>query len=133
MLRVLTVQECVQHLRSRDLGRVALQIDRDIDVLPVNYATDGETVVFRTGSLTRLQRSPRVRVSFQVDSWDAVTGVGWSVLLKGVAREVTDGMDRFSEALRRRKVLPLAPGQREHWIAIFPSEITGRRFHRAAG
>jgi nitroimidazol reductase NimA-like FMN-containing flavoprotein (pyridoxamine 5'-phosphate oxidase superfamily) len=133
MLRVLTVQECVQHLRSRDLGRVALQIDRDIDVLPVNYATDGETVVFRTGSLTRLQRSPRVRVSFQVDSWDAVTGVGWSVLLKGVAREVTDGMDRFSEALRRRKVLPLAPGQREHWIAIFPSEITGRRFHRTAG
>jgi hypothetical protein len=131
-LRVLTVRECLDCLHSRDLGRVAFQIDRDIDVLPVNYGTEGGVVVFRTGSMTRLQRSPRVRVSFQVDSWDPITGIGWSVLLKGAAREVTGGMDSFSKALRRRKVRPLAPGKREHWIAIYPSEVTGRRFRSPA-
>jgi hypothetical protein len=125
---MLTVPECVKFLRSRDLGRVAFQIDRDIDVLPVNYATEGRIVVFRTGSLTRLQRSPGGRVTFEVDSWDPATGFGWSVLLKGVAREVTVGTDPFSAALRGLAVEPLAPGRREHWIAIYPAEITGRKF-----
>jgi hypothetical protein len=94
----------------------------------VNYAPAGEIVVFRTGSLTRLQRSPRLQVTFEVDSWDPATGVGWSVLLKGMAREVTAGTDLYSVALRQCGVQPLAPGKREHWIAIYPSEITGRRF-----
>jgi uncharacterized protein len=133
MLQVLAVRACLEHLHSRDLGRVAFQIDRDIDVLPVNYATDGQTVIFRTGTSTRLHRSPRGRVTFEVDSWDPVTGVGWSVVLKGVAREITSGTDLFSRALRERTVVPLAPGKRDHWIAIFPSEITGRMFRASTG
>lgn len=127
-LRVLTLRECLEYLHSRDLGRVALQLGGDIDTLPVNYAAEGRIVVFRTGSLTRVQRAPRVRVTFEVDSWDPVTRVGWSVVLKGVAREVTVGTDQFSNALRQGRVLPLAPGKRDHWIAIYPSEITGRGF-----
>jgi nitroimidazol reductase NimA-like FMN-containing flavoprotein (pyridoxamine 5'-phosphate oxidase superfamily) len=131
-LHALSLPECLRYLHSGNLGRLAFQVEREIDVLPVSYATDGSIVVFRTGSLTRLQRSPRVHVTFEVDSWDPVTGVGWSVVLKGVAREVTFGEDPHSTALRQCKVQPLAPGKREHWIAIFPSEITGRRFHAPA-
>jgi nitroimidazol reductase NimA-like FMN-containing flavoprotein (pyridoxamine 5'-phosphate oxidase superfamily) len=131
-LQVLSLQECLTYLHSANLGRLAFQVDREIDVLPVSYATDGAVVVFRTGLLTRLQRSPRVQVTFEVDFWDPVTGVGWSVVLKGVAREVTSGEDPYSNALRQCKVKPLAPGKREHWIAIYPSEITGRRFHAPA-
>ena len=132
-LQVLSLHECLSYLHSGNLGRLAFQVDREIDVLPVSYATDGAIVVFRTGTLTRLQRSPRVQVTFEVDTWDPVTGVGWSVVLKGVAREVTAGEDPYSTSLRRCKVQPLAPGQREHWIAIYPSEITGRRFHAPPG
>ena len=128
-LQVLSLHECLRYLHSGNLGRLAFRVDRDIDLLPVSYASDGAIVVFRTGSWTRLQRSPRVRVTFEVDSWDPVTRVGWSVVLKGVAREVTTGEDPFSKALRKCRVRPLAPGKREHLIAIYPSEITGRRFH----
>ena len=131
--RVLAPRECLKHLRSSDLGRVAFQIDRTVDVFPVNYATDGSIVVFRTASLTRLQLSPRVPVTFQVDSWSPLKGIGWSVVLKGVAREITAGMDPFCKALRRRRLLPLAPGKREHWIAIYPSEISGRGFRLRDG
>lgn len=127
-LRALTVHQCLEYLRSRDLGRVAFKVDEDIDVLPVNYATDGQVVLFRTGRMTRLRQAPRVRVTFEVDSWDPATGVGWSVVLKGVAHEFTEGSDLFSKALRRREVVPRAPGKRDHWIAIYPSEITGRTF-----
>jgi hypothetical protein len=131
-LQVLTVRECLEHLRSRDLGRLAFQVDGDVEILPINYAIDGRVVVFRTASLTRLQRSLRARVTFEVDSWDLVAEVGWSVVLKGVARDVTDGTDPFSIALRRGGVVPLAPGKREQWIAIYPSAITGRRFRVSA-
>lgn len=51
-------------------------------------------------------------------------------MLKGVAQEVPTGIDPFSAALRERSVFPLAPGVRKRWIAIYPSEISGRRFRR---
>jgi uncharacterized protein len=98
-------------------------------VLPVNYASDGAIVVFRTAKGTKLDRSLQGRIAFEVDGWDEETGVGWSVVLKGVAEEVTTGNDPFSAALRERKVMPLAPGDREHWIAVYPAQISGRRFH----
>ncbi|MDQ2942735.1 MAG: pyridoxamine 5'-phosphate oxidase family protein, partial [Candidatus Dormibacteraeota bacterium] len=128
---VLDVHQCLEFLHSGDLGRVAFETDGDIDIFPVNYACTGEIVVFRTASMTRLQRSPRVRVTFEVDSWNPLTGVGWSVMLKGSAHEVTNGWDPFSKSLRQGPVVPLAPGKREHWIAIHPSQITGRRFRVA--
>ncbi|TMJ21280.1 MAG: pyridoxamine 5'-phosphate oxidase family protein [Alphaproteobacteria bacterium] len=87
-------------------------------------------VVFRTGEGTKLQLAVMVRVAFEVDDWDAATGVGWSVVIKGVAEEITSGIDPFAMALRSRRVVPLAPGVREYWIAVYPSEITGRRFGR---
>jgi len=36
---------------------------------------------------------------------------------------------RASEHLRWVPVHPAAPGDRWHWIAIMPTEITGRRFN----
>jgi hypothetical protein len=44
---------------------------------------------------------------------------------------VTSGRDPFSKQLRERKVVPMAPGRRERWIAIYPSAITGRSFRRS--
>ncbi len=126
--KALTVKQSLEHLRAHDLGHVAFQLDRHVELLPVNYACEGQVVVFRTAQGTRLQRSPRFPVTFEADSWDRDTGIGWSVVLKGIAREVTTGTDVFSKALRRLEVVPSAPGKRERWIAIFPSEITGRRF-----
>ena len=97
---------------------------------PVNYAADRSTVVFRTAEGTRLQRAVMLRVAFEVDDWDPATGIGWSIVVKGVAQGITSGIDPFAIALRGRHVAPLAPGTREYWIAIYPSEITGRRFGR---
>lgn len=127
----LTAQQSLEHLRAYDLGHVAFQIDRQVELLPVNYACDGQVVVFRTAQGTRLQRAPHFPVTFEADSWDRETGTGWSVVLKGTAREITRCTDLFSKGLRRLNVVPAAPGKRERWIAIFPSEITGRTFKTA--
>lgn len=130
-MEVLSEGQCVELLSSCDLGRIGLALDGRPEVFPVNYATDGKVVVFRTARGTKLDQATVGRIAFEVDSWDPGSGVGWSVLLKGVAQEVTLGMDPFASTLRERPVRPLAPGERELWIAIYPAEISGRRFHSA--
>ena len=127
---ILDEQQCQHLLASKDIGRIAFSVQGEPEIFPVNYAADGSTVVFRTGEGTKLQLAVMLRVAFEVDDWDAATGVGWSVVIKGVAEEITSGIDPFAIALRSGRVVPLAPGVREYWIAVYPGEITGRRFGR---
>jgi nitroimidazol reductase NimA-like FMN-containing flavoprotein (pyridoxamine 5'-phosphate oxidase superfamily) len=130
-LEVLSEQQCLDLLASRDLGRVAFSIGEQPEIFPVNYATDRAIVVFRTAAGTKLDHALASRVAFEVDDWDEDERTGWSVVMKGVAQEVTSGTNPFEATLRTRNVWPLAPGEHDHWIAIYPSEITGRRFRRA--
>jgi uncharacterized protein len=127
-LEILSEHQCRELLSSRDLGRIAFPVGDETEIFPVNYATDGTIVVFRTGTGTKLTQSTASRVAFEVDEWDAAKKVGWSVVLKGVAQVVTRGTDPFSTALRTRNVFPLAPGEHDYWIAIYPATISGRRF-----
>ena len=121
-------QQCQYLLASKDIGQIAFSVQGEPEIFPLNYAADASTVVIRTGEGTKLQLAVMLRVAFEVDDWDAATGVGWSVVIKGVAEEITSGIDPFAMALRSRRVVPLAPGVREYWIAVYPGEITGRRF-----
>jgi len=127
-LEILSEEECRELLASRDLGRIAFPVGDETEIFPVNYATDGTIVIFRTGPGTKLTQSTASRVAFEVDEWDAAKKLGWSVVLKGVAQEVTRGTDPFSTVLRTRNVSPLVPGEHDYWIAIYPATITGRRF-----
>jgi hypothetical protein len=133
IVEVLSEYQCLELLGSRDLGRIAFSLDGETEIFPVNYATDGAIIVFRTAPSTKLAQATLTRVAFEVDDWDAKGQVGWSVVVKGVAQEVTAGTDPFSAALRAHKVEPLAPGHRELWIGVYPSQLSGRRFRRAQG
>jgi uncharacterized protein len=128
-IETLSEDVCRELLASRELGRIAFQAANEIEIFPVNYSTDGTIVVFRTGPGIKLALSRATRVAFEVDEWNAATEVGWSVVLKGVAEEVTLGTDPFATVLRARPVVPLAPGEHDYWIAIYPATISGRRFH----
>lgn len=129
-MEVLSEQQCQELLALHSLGRIAFSIGDQPEIFPVNYAADGSVVVFRTAADTKVQQAIMSAVAFEVDGWDPETRIGWSVVLKGVAQEVTTGIDPFSAALRERTIFPLAPGVRERWIAVYPSEISGRRFRR---
>ncbi len=127
-LEVLTEPQCRELLARRSLGRFSFLVGDQPEIFPVNYAADGTVIVLRTAQGTKLQESIKRRVAFEIDDWDPETGIGWSVVVKGVAEEITSGLDPFAAALRTRPVVPLAPGKREYWIAVYPSEISGRRF-----
>ena len=132
-LEILSEHQCRELLATRNVGRIAFPLGDETEIFPVNYATDGSIVVFRTAPGTKLAQSVQSRVAFEVDDWDIEAQVGWSVVLKGVAQEVTEGTDPFSKALRARQVAPLAPGEREHWIAVYPAQLSGRRFRGSQG
>ena len=132
-IEVLSSDECFLLLRSRELGRIAFSIEGQPEVFPINYAMEGEIVVFRTASGTKLDHVPKARLAFEVDDWDPKLGIGWSVVVKGLAEEVTGNLGRTAEHIRKAPVHPVAPGERWHWLAIQPAEVSGRRFQVRAG
>jgi len=119
--------ECVELLSGRTLGRLGVINDGRPLIFPVNYALDGEVIVFRADPGVKLLRAPLHPVAFEVDDVDPEAGTGWSVLVQGHAFEITRAIDHRSELRRRLSVSPLAPGEKDHWVQIEVDEISGRR------
>jgi uncharacterized protein len=119
--------ECLGLLAGSTVGRLAVVDDGAPVVFTVNYVLDGRTVGIRTDAGTKLDAATLGRVAFQVDAIDPASHQGWSVLVQGVGRDVTDGLDAWSERIRKVGIEPWASGDKQHWIAIAPTAITGRR------
>lgn len=120
--------ECLEILDGNSLGRIALVVRNQPLIFPVNYAMSGRVVVFRTASGTKLFNAPEAMVAFEVDGYDEATGVGWSVMVQGIAQEATEMSDAISWAAHAVSPEPLAPGTKPYLVAIAPAKITGRRF-----
>lgn len=127
---VLTAEECRSLLRSATVARLAFVVDGWPVVLPVNCALDSNDVVIRTDPGTKLASTRGgAQVAVQIDSTNALYRLGWSVLVSGMADEVTD-----RDELARLASLPLAPwagGDKLAWIRVRPVQVTGRRLPRS--
>lgn len=125
-LEMLGTDECLALLRSRALGRVAVQIGEAPAILPVNYALLDDEVVFRTDPGTKLFAAlMKTKVAFEVDEADERTRTGWSVLVTGCCEEVRD-----RETLARVDALDLEPWAddgRDFVVRIHTRTMTGRR------
>src|SRR6187401_1644040 len=89
-LQSLTIDECVELLAARSVGRLAVNNQGDGPlVTPVNYVWSGSAVVFRTDPGTKLDALSHGPVSFQVDEIDPIHRIGWSVLVRGRAEHAT--------------------------------------------
>jgi nitroimidazol reductase NimA-like FMN-containing flavoprotein (pyridoxamine 5'-phosphate oxidase superfamily) len=130
VLEELSLTECLALLDSHQVGRVAVVVDGRPMILPVNYRTDDGTVVFRTDAGTKERGTPLSQVAFEIDDIDDASHVGWSVVVQGVGRDITDAIDARSEELRVLPVTPWAPGDKVYWIKIVPKLISGRRLRR---
>jgi uncharacterized protein len=120
--------ECLEVLRSVPVGRVGVTIDALPSVLPVNFAVWRGAVVFRTVPGTKLDAAAAGEVvAFEADAYGTPEEPGgWSVLVRGVAREVTDPGE-----LAELWALPLDSwawdGAAARWVCIEPTVMTGRR------
>src|SRR5699024_5235122 len=92
MITTLSADECRALLTSATVGRVGFVRDGRIEIIPVNYVRDGDDIIIRTapgGILSDLPSSP-VELAFEVDHIHALGGTGWSVLLSGTVRAVSE-------------------------------------------
>ena len=122
--------ECVALLAGHNVGRLVLVQQGTPVALPVNYVLDGRTVAVRTDPGALLDWAALGHVAFEIDDIDEQTRQGWSVLVQGIGRDVTEGVDTWSERLRGQELEPWAGGERHHWIAISSPRFTGRRIVR---
>jgi uncharacterized protein len=81
--------QCLRLLAGDEVGRLVVSAGTTPTIFPVNYALDGDTIVFRTDPGTKLAHGPRARASFEVDSFDYDRRAGWSVVASGRLEEVT--------------------------------------------
>ena len=124
----LSEAECWEFLATQPIGRVAIIVGHYPLVFPVNYAVDGKTILYRTGVGTKLYAVHRSNVTFEVDEIDTAHRSGWSVMVKGVAQELSLQRDR--QVVSRAELSgadPWAPGDRRHLIRIVADQVTGRR------
>ncbi len=123
--------ECWRLLATQSVGRVAVIVGHYPLVFPVNHLVDGRSIVFRTGAGTKLWATTRSNVSFEVDYLDLVHRAGWSVLVRGAARELRPVSNRNAQALDVAGPQPWAPGARAHLVRIVADGISGRRIRPA--
>ncbi len=125
-LEVLDRDECLRLLGTATLGRIGVTSAVLPTVLPVNFGFDGTRILIHTGPGTKLAAATRnAVVAFEVDQFDAEAHTGWSVVVQGVAREITD----FDERADAQRHVPArwAPGSDHHLVAISTEIVSGRR------
>jgi nitroimidazol reductase NimA-like FMN-containing flavoprotein (pyridoxamine 5'-phosphate oxidase superfamily) len=126
-LSALTHAECLEFLRSSRVGRIVFTSDALPAIMPVNYALDGDAIVFRTSANSRLTTATDgTVVAFEVDEIDQLNRIGWSVVVIGVADAVRDVGSLVR--MHQLNLVSWVPGVRAHYVRIVPAQLTGRRF-----
>lgn len=124
--------ECLRLIARGGIGRIAYQSRFGPAVLPVNYRLHDGAIVFRTAQHSPLDEDLRTgiedaeyKVAFEIDQFDLASKEGWSVLVQGPAHHVRPGAEY--ETAEAAGVEPWPDGDRELFMTITPSRITGRR------
>jgi uncharacterized protein len=95
-------------------------------IFPVNFAMLDEDIVFRTGPGTKLDAALAGSVvAFEIDHSDSMSHGGWSVMVVGEAKPITD-----PETLERAAALPLTPwtgGERDTFVRVETVIVSGRQ------
>jgi nitroimidazol reductase NimA-like FMN-containing flavoprotein (pyridoxamine 5'-phosphate oxidase superfamily) len=135
VLEELNADQCLRLISAGGVGRIAYTSRFGPAVLPVNYKLIDGAIVFRTAEHSPLDEDLRTgiadadyKVAFEIDDIDLAAKGGWSVLIQGPAHRVT-GADQ--DAARSAGVEAWAPGDRELFVRIVPSHITGRRISQS--
>jgi nitroimidazol reductase NimA-like FMN-containing flavoprotein (pyridoxamine 5'-phosphate oxidase superfamily) len=129
-LETLSLEECLEHLRDHEVGRIAVVVNGFPILLPVNFRvaehSGGVWIALRTRPGGIIDRAA-LPVALEIDGIDPYHHAGWSVLVRGTLQHVdadaADFKGRFDPA-------PWLT-DRDSWLMIEPFEISGRRLHQA--
>ncbi|MER7576671.1 pyridoxamine 5'-phosphate oxidase family protein [Streptomyces sp. NPDC126514] len=122
----LSPDECRTLLGTHGVGRIAAPTASGPVVVPVNYSVVDGAIVFRTAAGATPALAAGHEVAFEVDRIDDAFSRGWSVLVRGPARTVTEPDEAHRLAAMSHSG-PWAGGERDLWVRVEPQAVTGRR------
>lgn len=119
----------LEHGLQQGLGRLAVNPGQGAPIIrPVTYRFDrpSQSVVFRTAGGSKFHALlGSVHAAFEIDAVDESSRTGWSVIIRGLAEEVTHPTE--ITRLQRLGLEPWAPGEKPHWMRIRAWTVSGRR------
>ena len=120
----LTTEQCWEKLRAQEFGRLAYHLADEVHITPINYAVDGETLIFRTSEGSKLLGVVMsADVAFDIDEFGE--DFASSVIIRGKARKLEEDEEHRAENVPLR---PWVPTLKFNVVEITPIEISGREF-----
>ncbi|WP_433194676.1 pyridoxamine 5'-phosphate oxidase family protein [Nocardia sp. CA-107356] len=120
--------EAMRLLASAPIGRIVFSRQALPAIRPVNHLVVDGRIIVRARLDSRLTSAVRpvssVVVAYEADEFDPVRRLGWSVVVTGLARTVTDP-ERITEY--ERLLRPWVDSVTDTVIEIEPSIVTGIR------
>lgn len=109
------------------MGRIALSAAGEVDIFPINYYSDGKSILFRTAPGTKLvELTVHDRVAFEIDGYSDT--MAWSVVVKGTAQRLEHGQE--IDQAETAPLEPWIPTLKYRFVRIMPTALSGRRFQR---
>ena len=116
--------ECWAELSAQEFGRLAHMLGDELHLVPVNYAVEGRTLLFRTAEGSKLLgivMNPQV--VFEIDQYDEEHAM--SVVVRGTARVLEEDEEHRAETVPLR---PWVAPPKYNVVEITPTRLSGRRF-----
>lgn len=124
-LRTLSEQRCWELLDRSTIGRLAISVNHNPDIFPVNFVVDARRIIIRTREGLKFAGALLGQsVAFEADCLDMANHTGWSVVALGRAEEPTT-IEEHLHTLDLN-IEPWAAGEKGRFIVITPTSITGR-------
>lgn len=127
VLEQLTRTTALELLASVGMGRLVFTHRALPAIRPVNHLVAGESIIVRAtpgAAITAAAGRDGVVVAYEADSIDADTQLGWSVIVVGTARLLTD---ERAAARYRSRLRPWISDAADDVITISAEMITGYR------
>ena len=126
-LQQLSRSKALQLLGSVPIGRLVFTHQALPAIRPVNHLVEGESIIVRATSgaaiIAAAKRDGTV-VAYEADRIDPDSQLGWSVIVVGTARLMTD---ENAAARYRARLRPWVEGPADDVITISADMITGYR------
>lgn len=120
----LTAEDCWELLAEEEFGRLAFRILDELYLVPINYALDGRSIVFRSAPGTKLFAAElEPDAAFEID-WCGETAA-WSVVVRGGLRRLGEDEQARAEGLA---VPSWVPTLKYEYLELTPQQVSGRRF-----
>ncbi len=124
---IVPVERCFDLLRGESVGRVAVVVDGEVEIFPVNYVVDGDQIVIASNVGRKMSGMLDCRLTFEVDTVDVAAQAGWSVIVHGVV----EGIEPYGDGDHSGRDGHLLPqpwaGPKRLLIQVRPEKISGRR------